>query len=233
MVLWAFGSSWVAKDGKTVTLRSPQTTQALEFAKQLYDETMTPEVLAWDDAGNNRFMISGRGSWTLNAASVYYAGMKSNPEIGKNIFHSLPPTGPTGLGYNYSLLNAFGIWQFSPNVAPAKQWLTYFMDHWMDGYKVVAGYNYPALAAYAKIPMPIINDVPNLKDLQGIPQIARGNGFPGPMTVAAGEVNAEYIIPDMFAKVMSGGKIPDAIAWAEEQVLKIYRKHYGSEVKTG
>jgi multiple sugar transport system substrate-binding protein len=233
MVLWAFGSSWVAQDGKTVTLKSPNTTQALEFAKQLYDDTMTPEVLAWDDAGNNRFMISGRGSWTLNAASVYYAGMKSNPDIGKNIYHSVPPTGPTGLGYNYSLLNAFGIWQFSPNVGPAKQWLTYFMDRWMDGYKVVAGYNYPPLAAYAKPPMPIINDIPNLKDLQGIPAIARGNGFPGPMTVAAGEVNAEYIIPDMFTKVVSGGKVSEAIAWAEEQVLKIYRKHYGSGVKTG
>ena len=32
---------------------------------------MEAEVLSWDDASNNRFILSGKGSWTPNAISIY------------------------------------------------------------------------------------------------------------------------------------------------------------------
>ena len=55
-IMWSFGGSEVAKDGKTVTYNSKEVREALKFNKALFKETMTPEVLAWDDASNNRFL---------------------------------------------------------------------------------------------------------------------------------------------------------------------------------
>lgn len=226
-LLWAFDAPWVAEDGKKITVRSAQTKAALEFAQQLYQETMTPEVLSWDDAGNNRFMISGRGSWTMNAPSVYWTAMKQNAQIGANIFHDVPLKGPKGTRINYPFMYAYGIWNFSPNVAPAKKWLTYLMNNWMSGYENVVGYNYPPLKGYADAIVPVLEKTPNLARLKGIPQISRPAGYPGPMTVAVGEVTTAYVIPDMFVKAANGEK-PDAIIdWAERQLVAIYSKRGG------
>jgi len=222
-LLWAFGASWVGADGRTPTINSPEAREALAFARRLYEETMTNEVLGWDDAANNRFMLSGRGAWTLNAPSVYWFGLRQAPDIAPNIFHTLPPRGPRAQ-VNYSFVYAYGIWGFSPNIAPAKRWLSFFMDNWMSGFRHVAGYNYPALANYAQRPMPIISDIPNLADLQGIPDIARTAGFPGPISAGAAEVTSQFIIPDLFTRVARGESIPDSIAWAERQITQIMRR---------
>src|SRR5262249_20169960 len=47
-ILWSYGGSYVAKDGKTITINSKETRQAMDFVKRLYTEAMDPEVLAWD-----------------------------------------------------------------------------------------------------------------------------------------------------------------------------------------
>ena len=65
-IMWSFGGSEVAKDGKTITYNSKEVREALKFNKALYKDAMTPEVLAWDDASNNRLLASGRGSWIHN-----------------------------------------------------------------------------------------------------------------------------------------------------------------------
>jgi hypothetical protein len=43
-VFWSFGASTVAADSKTVTINSPESRQALEYAVGLYNMAMTPEV---------------------------------------------------------------------------------------------------------------------------------------------------------------------------------------------
>jgi multiple sugar transport system substrate-binding protein len=224
-MLWSFDASWVGADGKTITVRSPQVKETLKFAKQLYDETMTPEVLSWDDAANNRFMISGRGSFTLNAPSVYWFGMKQNPSIAQNIYHTLPPAGPRGTRVGYAFVYGYGIWDFSPNIPAAKKWLTFLMDNWMSGFANVVGYNYPPLNQYADQITPELEKIANLADLKRFPPIARPEGYPGPFTPAVAEVSNAYIIPDMFVRVARGESADEATAWAERQIAEIFKKH--------
>src|SRR6058998_1684439 len=45
-IMWSYGASYVAKDGKTIAINSPQTRQAMDFVKRLYIEAMDQEVLA-------------------------------------------------------------------------------------------------------------------------------------------------------------------------------------------
>src|SRR6516165_8578892 len=65
-LLYSFGGSEQDEHGKLI-LNSKNTLEALKFAKALYTETMTPEVLAWDATSNNRAMLSGKSSVVLNA----------------------------------------------------------------------------------------------------------------------------------------------------------------------
>src|SRR5438046_2344975 len=69
-ILWSYGASYVAKDGKTVAINSKETRQAMEFVKRLYTEAMDPEVLAWDDASNNRCLNAGTGIAIHNAITA-------------------------------------------------------------------------------------------------------------------------------------------------------------------
>src|SRR5207245_10020998 len=68
-LLWSFGAS-VADAKAKLTLDSPQTRAALSYVRKLFSQ-MYDTVLSWDDSGNNKHMLSGRGSYTINAPSIY------------------------------------------------------------------------------------------------------------------------------------------------------------------
>jgi multiple sugar transport system substrate-binding protein len=231
LILWSFGGSYVAKDGRTITIRSPETVEFLKFAKRLYEETMTSEVLGWDNAGNNRFMVSGKGSFVLNAPSIYRSALKDNPELAKNIYHDVQPTGPTAKRYNFTLAYSYGIWKWAAKIDAAKQWILYHVDHFPEAFNEVAGYDYPPLKKQADALMPILSKNPNLTGLQKIPEITQTSGFPGPLTPAAVEVETSYVISDLVGRVVAGDKIEDSIAQAEKQLLQIYQKHFGKGIK--
>lgn len=68
-IMYAFGASVQNASGALV-LNSKETLASVEFVKALYQEAMTPEVLAWDPSSNNRAMIAGKSSLVLNAISI-------------------------------------------------------------------------------------------------------------------------------------------------------------------
>src|SRR6266403_1188905 len=102
------------KLGKTITYNSKEVREALKYFKALYKEAMTPEVLAWDDASNNRLLASGRGSWIHNPISAYRTIEGQNKELADKIFIQLSPRGPAGR-LSYANCLAYGITKFSPN----------------------------------------------------------------------------------------------------------------------
>ena len=72
-ILLAFGAGVQDAQGRP-SLKSPKTLEALKYAKALYTETMTDEIFSWDASSNNRQMLAGKGSLTLNAISVTRTG---------------------------------------------------------------------------------------------------------------------------------------------------------------
>src|SRR3546814_17203851 len=65
----------VDDDGQVV-LDSPETVQALEYVKELY-ENFVPGTLSWLDPNNNKAFLAGELGVTHNGISVYYAAKKS------------------------------------------------------------------------------------------------------------------------------------------------------------
>ena len=223
-LLWCYGASYVAQDGKTVTINSPETKEAVTYAVELYNKTMTSEVLSWDDSGNNQFLASGRGSWIQNPISALRTIEKENPELAKKIAVGSALAGPKArLGA--STVNSFGIFNFSKNQAAAKAWLLDYYGVYLDGVKASQGFNQPFLKDMRKKPMPILGDDPRLTALQDFDQIARTSGHPGPATPAAAEVEANWIMPLMIAQAVQSNNVDEAISWAEGKINAIYAKY--------
>ncbi len=220
-ILWCYGASIVAEDGKTITINSPQTIAAVEYVKTLYQECMEPEVLSWDDSSNNRFILSGKGSWTRNAISIYEAARQKNPEQAKHINHTIPLKGPVrrlGITPAWSL----GIWKFSKNQELAKDFLRFLFEPEQQNafIEAASGFNQPFLKAYDE--HPVWSGDPKLKALIGFANWSALSGWPGPPTRGAPLVFNSYILPNMCAKAVGGMPTKEAVAWAEQEIKKVY-----------
>jgi multiple sugar transport system substrate-binding protein len=227
-ILWSHGAKIVQEDGKTLAIDSKETREALRFGKALYDEAMTSEVLAWDDASNNQLLASKKGSWIHNpisaTLSIYNAGDK---ELYSKIGIGSTPAGPA-MRRTPVATNAFGIWKFAKNKDAARAFLNHYVDNWMEGYKVALSYDEPMLKGWVDEGfkfVPTIKEPTKINELKEFTQFGALYGWPGPLTAAAEEWWQTFIIPQMFAKVARGTSIDDAIKDATAALKKIYDKH--------
>jgi multiple sugar transport system substrate-binding protein len=83
-IMYSFGAHEQDVNGN-LTIKSPQTLEAIKYVTSLFKETETPEVLAWDPSSNNRQMLAGRSSLVLNAISVTRAGENDKLPIHEKI----------------------------------------------------------------------------------------------------------------------------------------------------
>jgi multiple sugar transport system substrate-binding protein len=223
-VLWGYGASYVKEDGKTVSINSPETKEAVKFALELYKKTMTNEVLSWDDTGNNQMLASGRASWIQNPISSLRTIEKDNPELAKKIYISNAPAGPKGRFASVSV-SIWGIMSWSKNQAAAKALLTDYYQAYPETVKASEGYNQPVLLNYRKKPMAIIGEDPKLELLQDFDKAARVVGHPGPPTPAAAEVEQNWIIPLMIGQAVQTENVDAAVDWATQKIDAIYAKY--------
>ena len=96
-------------------VNSDETRKALEYLKKLM-AVNPPEVYAWDDAGNNRWIISGKGSGIMNPPSSWAVAKRDNPKVAENIWHHSMPIGPKGR-YVGQLPQFYGLWSFAIRLA--------------------------------------------------------------------------------------------------------------------
>jgi multiple sugar transport system substrate-binding protein len=223
-LLWSFGGSYFAKDGKTVAIDSAETRDALKWAKDFY-QYMDPAVLSWGDADNNTCLQSGRCSWIYNPISAYRTIEDQNKDLVKDVYVNLPMKGPKAQICSIQWTQ-YRVWSFSKNVDAAKQFLIDYSDNWSDEFTASKGYDNPFLKDHAKKPMPVLGPDPKLTTLQDIPSMIQPFGYPGPAGVAAAEVLNTHVITDMFTEYAARGKtLDDAIGGAAKRLQAISDKY--------
>ena len=119
-VFAAHGAELVNKDGDIV-VDSDEVRRTLEYLSRLV-LTMPESVYAWDDAGNNRWMISGQGSSVFNPPSPWNVAKRDAPQIAEQMWCHDLPRGPHGRFRNF-IPQFWGIWDFSENISAAKDLL--------------------------------------------------------------------------------------------------------------
>jgi multiple sugar transport system substrate-binding protein len=218
-VLWGYGAKVLEADGKTPAINSEKTAQVIEWYKEAYRDAMEPEVLSWDDASNNRCILAGKCSWIHNPISPYNTALKEKMPIADDINHHLTPGGPAGI-HNAPGINALGIWKFSKNIEPAKEFIQFlFKKENFDAFIVAAnGFNMAPLRNLADHPIWAKN--PKFAMLPKEAEYAHARGWPSRPNDAIRRVENNYILPDMVAKAINGMPAKRAVEWAQAQVVQ-------------
>lgn len=223
-MLWSHNASITDEEGK-VSINSRETIEALEYVRELYPY-MVPGTLSWLDVANNRAYAAQEIHMTANGVSLYFA-LKNDPRtrpIADDTEHTPLPKGRSADVPQASAgLNAM-VFRHVRNVNAAKQFIIFMMeaeqyDPWLTG---CIGYWSQPLAAYRE--SAVWSSDPKIALFRDAMNLKRWIGYKGPVSHAAGAVNADYVLVQMFASVAAGQSSPrDAARDAERRARRHYR----------
>ncbi len=221
VLLWSHGAKAVDAKGN-ITINSPETAAAIEMAKRLY-KFMPQDVLAWDEASNNRALMAGTCAWSINPPSIWAVAKRDKLPVADKLDHVALPAGPAGR-FRTASCYSVGIWNFSPNVDLAKDLLRYLLqrENFLKQVEASGGYNQPFLPGHRGAP--IYQRERALRHYEPAKETVLAWGWPAPASAATGISITLFILPNMFAKAVSGELTTEkAMAWAERQLTRIYR----------
>jgi multiple sugar transport system substrate-binding protein len=222
-ILWCYGAKDVAEDGKTITINSRATEAAIDLVQAMYIDAMEPAVLSWDNASNNQWLNSGKGSWIHNPISHYVVAKQNKMPVAEQTGFHLSPAGPGGR-HTVGVPRSLGIWKFSKNLELAREFLRWFFEPTQYHEWILSGdnYNHPCWRDMEHHPVWDID--PKYKPLKSSVQFSHLYGWPAPPDERIQLVTNSYIIPNMFARVVTGEAKPkDAILWAENEIRRAVR----------
>ena len=218
-IAWCHGAKVLEADGKTPAINSDKTAQVIEYYKELYRDAMDPEVLSWDDASNNRGILSGKYSWIHNPISPYNAALKEKMPIADDINHHPSPAGPAGT-HSAPPINMISVWKFSKNIPLATEFLKFLFQKENYDAWIVAGnaFNHPPLRHLADHPIWARN--PKFAMLPKEAEFAHPRGWPAKPNDAVGRIAVNYVLPDMVAKAVNGMPTKRAMEWGQDHVAQ-------------
>ncbi len=229
-IMYAFGSHEQDPSGN-LTINSKNTLEALKFVKALFEETMTPEVLAWDASSNNRQMLAGRSSLVLNAISVTRTGENQKMAIHEKVGLAQAAKGPARrIGLEH-VMDCYVIWKFADNKEGAQKFLVDYIDNFKLGFTASEFYNFPCFAATVPDLKQVIS-----KDSKAVPpdkygvlgnvlEWATNVGYPGYATAAIADTFNTWALNTMFAECATGAETPEAaLGKAEKKMQAIWTK---------
>jgi multiple sugar transport system substrate-binding protein len=219
-LLWSYGASTVDKD-RHVAINTAQTRQAMEYMKALYTDSMSDEVLAWDEDGNNQAFLGGHCSWVHNSVNLYFVAKTKAPEIFQAMHHTLTPAGPAGQ-YGTTIPFNYGVWKFAKEKELAKQFLQYMLEpkRYEEIFHATLTCNAPPFQHGVQFDW---GRDPKTAMLKEYAHTAHLVGWPAAPDRKAEQARAAWIVPTMFASYCTGRKtLDEAVSWAEAELQRIY-----------
>jgi multiple sugar transport system substrate-binding protein len=192
---------------------------------------MTRDVLTWDGASNNRFMLNGEGCLTLDTLSIPRASESIKLPIANALRPGNVPAGPVG-----RLAPSFGfhthtIWRFAENIDGAKRFLVDYVANLRSGFIASGFQNMPSWpGAVPDLAAVVRHDAgANPSDkysfLADIATWTTNVGHPGNTNAAISEIYDNGLISTMFAGAATGQLTPEeALDQADAEVRRIFRK---------
>jgi ABC-type glycerol-3-phosphate transport system substrate-binding protein len=216
----AYGAQLVDAKGN-VTVKSDAVKQVLEYMKKLVP-FLPPEVTAWDDGSNNKWLVSGKGSMIMNPPSAWAVAKRDNVKVAEQLWTFPAPRGPKGRHVPYTPY-FWSIWKFSKNKSAAKSLLVHLSQRDSVEKMVAAsqGYDIPSFSKLHDFktwseegpPKGTLYNYPPRPD-----HILSVAAFPAPPKIGV-QVYTQAISTKMVAKVTKGGEsIDKVIGWAASEL---------------
>ena len=206
-------------------MQSKQTIEAVKYVRDLFRQTMTPEIFSWDPSSNNRGILSGRLSFVQNAISVTRAAEKDNPEMSRQIQITPPLRGPVRRIAAEHLMSCYAIWNFAQNKEGAKQFLADLVNDFHAAFRASELYNFPCFPTTVPDVKDFLAREPKYAILGDALRWTTNVGYPGFASAAIDEVFNTFVLPTMFAKAARDEMTPeDAVRAADAEVRRIFAK---------
>src|SRR5579863_3984508 len=217
----AYGATLIDKDGN-IKLKSPEVMAVMEYAQKLV-QFYPDDAVSYDDASNNRALISGKSALIFNPPSAWAVAKRDNPSVAADCWTFPAPAGPKGRFTPY-LPFFWGVWNFSANKEAAKDLIAYLSERKQVEERCVAtsGYDIPPFGSMLDFkvweevepPKGTVYNYPIRPWHKTQPSIAASEAPPE----IAVQIYNRGTMPTMVAKLQSGQSIDDVIAWAQEEL---------------
>lgn len=217
----AYGAVLVDAKGN-VKVDSDPVREVMEHAARLV-KVLPPDAVSWDDASNNRALISGKAALIWNPPSAWAVAKRDAPQVAADCWTFSAPKGPKGRFVPFS--QAFwGMWKFGQNHAAGKELIEYLLQREQTAPRceAVAGYDLPPYANMLDFkvwedvepPRGTVFNYPVRPSHHGEPSTP---GLPAPPDIAV-QMWGRGIYPTMLAKLQSGQSIKQVIGWAQNEL---------------
>jgi len=222
-VFASHGAEPVDAEGN-ITVKSDATRQVLEWFKKLVP-LLPPSVFAWDNAGNNKWLVSGKGALIMNPPSAWAVAVQDAPKVAEQLWTFPAPKGPKGR-YDPTNFGFWGIWNFSANKSAAKSLLA-FLSTRSSVEKLVAGSHGYDIPSFEKLrdfktwaeeapPKGTLYNYPPRGDV-----ISSLSGYPAPIYFG-NQMFVQGILCDMIARCTQQGQSVDQAITAAADEIEVY-----------
>jgi hypothetical protein len=217
----AYGAKLIDQDGN-VTLNSPEVMQVLEYVQKLV-KFYPDDAVSYDDASNNRALISGKSALIFNPPSAWAVAKRDAPDVAKDCWTFSAPSGPKGR-FVPTATFFWGVFQFSRNQQAGKELITYLMESAQveERDNGVAGYDLPPFAGMLDFkiweqvepPPGTVYNYPIRPWHNAQPSLTASEAAPD----VAVQVYNRAIHNQMMARIKEGQSIKQVIAWAKDEL---------------
>ncbi len=219
-IFHGFGAELVNAKGD-ITVNSDAVRQALDYYKRLF-AFLPSDVPAWDDASNNKWLVSGKGAMIMNPPSAWAVAKRDAPQVAEQLWTHGFAKGPKG---RYAAFTPYfwGTWNFSKNQSAAKSLIAYMsrpaaieaLVEASGGYDLPAFANLTTLKTWAEEEPPkgTLYHYPNPHNHQ----ILASAAAPAPHKIGE-QIYVQAIPTQMVVRHAKGESMEKTIAWATSEL---------------
>jgi len=217
----AFGAHLVDAKGK-LTIDSDGVMAAMEYCQKLV-QFMPAEAISWDDASNNRALLSGKAALIWNPPSAWAVAKRDAPQIAADCWHFPTPRGPKGRFVPHRPY-FWGIWKFAQNKQAGWDLIEYLSQREIVEKLAapVAGYDIPPFLSMSDLNVWSVVEPPKgtiynypVRPWHDAEYYIAGSSAPPEVAV---QMWSRHVLPAMIARLKSGQSIKQTLAWAKDEV---------------
>ena len=219
-IFQSFGAHLVDAKGNS-TVKSDKVRMALEYYLKLA-QFLPPDAPSWDNASNNKYLVSGRGSLIMNPPSAWAVAKRDAPQVAEQLWTHGMPSGPAGRFAPF-LPYFYGIWNFGKEKTAAKDLIRHLSTRTATEKMVNAsqGYDLPAFEKLTDFkvwaeegpPKGTLYHYPNPHNHQVLSMAAQ----PAPAKIAV-QIYTQGLHTKMVVRILKGEKMEQTLTWAEGEI---------------
>lgn len=217
----SFGAMLIDSEG-TIQLHSPEMQQVMEFARGLV-KYYPNDAVSFDDASNNRALISGKSALIFNPPSAWAVAKRDAPKVAADCWTFPAPKGPKGR-FVPTASFFWGVHNFSPNKTAAKELIEYLMQRPQveERCNVVDGYDLPPYASLLDFkiwetvepPRGTVYNYPIRPWHQQEPNLTASEASPD----VAVQIYNRAVHNQIMARIREGESDKQVLAWAQDEI---------------